>query len=94
MKIQSRRTPPPEEPVQQEPARLDVELGTEPRAHRRTTVTVERETLSVLLRRTISEPVTASAPRTKDEQTGLESADRNLSVASPPAQNELDGGKP
>jgi hypothetical protein len=57
MKDLPRRLPLAEETAHQEDITPEFEAGTEPRAFRRTTVTIERETLSVLTRRAIPEAV-------------------------------------
>jgi hypothetical protein len=53
MKIVPRRTLVAEEAAHQEDTTAEFEAGTEQRGHRRMTVTVERETLSVLMRRAV-----------------------------------------
>jgi len=82
-----------EHPAQQEDTTADFGAGTEPRAHRRTTVTVERETLSFL----VSRPVAASGAGPGTQPRGGEATpeplDRNV-PANSPAQNELCGDKP
>jgi hypothetical protein len=51
MKIEPRRLPQAQPTAQQDDTTTEFGAGTEPRIYRRTTVTVERETVSVLLRR-------------------------------------------
>jgi hypothetical protein len=65
MKIEPRRAPLAEVPALQDDSTAQFEARTEPTVYRRTTVTVERETLSVLVRRTVVAP--------EDELAGADS---------------------
>jgi hypothetical protein len=56
MKIEPRRAPLAEAAAHQDDSTPEFEAGTGPTVHRRTTVTVERETLSILMRRPIVAP--------------------------------------
>ena len=87
MKIEPQGTPSTAHPKDITP---EFEAGTEPRVHRRTTVTVERETISVLVRRSVVEPVTESG----GEQMASGSPDKNLPEAPPEMPNGLAGDKP
>jgi hypothetical protein len=62
MKIEPRRAPPTEEAAHQEDTTTKFEAEPKRTAHRRTTVTVERETLSFLIRRTVANPGDLSDP--------------------------------
>jgi len=55
MEIEPSRMPLAEQATQQEDTTREFEARTEAMAHRRTTVTVERETLSFIIRRPIVE---------------------------------------
>jgi hypothetical protein len=78
MKIEPRLASQAEQPAPQEDTTTEFPAGTEPMAHRRTTVTVERETLSYLIRR----PVGGAAEQPADGES------------APETPNELSGGKP
>ena len=78
MKIEPNREPLAEQAAQQEGITTEFEAGTEPRVLRRTTVTVERETISVLMRRAAAGPQNQPAPR----ESAAEPLDKNL-PASP-----------
>ncbi len=62
MKIEPRRAPPTEEAAHQDDTTGELEPGAGRTGHRRTTVTVERETLSFLVRRTVANPAEGSDP--------------------------------
>jgi hypothetical protein len=78
MKIIPRAAPLAEQTVRQEDTTAEFQAGTERRVHRRTTVTVDRETLLVLTHRSVVEDATethdqlllAAAPETPDEVSG------------------------
>lgn len=84
MKNPPRRAPLMEEPAHQEDITPKIGAGTEPRAYRRTTVTVERETLSVLARRTVAEPVAANGAHPGGSEIGPEPQDESPPGSSPP----------
>lgn len=90
MKIEPRRLPLAQEAEQQEDTTPEFETGTGSRAHRRITVTVERETVSILTRRQVI-PVAAQPA---GEEPAPEPSDETLPAATPAAQNEPSGGKP
>lgn len=77
MKKLPRRAPLKGEAAQQEDTTPKSDAGTEPRAHRRTTVTVERETLSVFLRPAVqnasAEPAAADTSERGSGEDALES---------------------
>jgi hypothetical protein len=77
MKIEPRRAPLAEAAAHQDDSTPEFEAGTVPAVHRRTTVTVERETLSILMRRTrvapADEPAGADAnPNSTEIEAGRE----------------------
>ena len=90
MKILPRRAQLAEDGTQQEDTTTEFEAGTERMAHRRTTVTVERETVSVLIQRPVAEPPAQSA----GEENAPEPPDKNLPEELPEMPNYLTGGKP
>jgi hypothetical protein len=83
MKIEPRKGPVAEEATHSEDTTTEFKAGPQRLGHRRTTVTVERETVSFLLRR----PVTPEANEP-------EPPDNNLPAAALEMLNELSGGKP
>lgn len=83
----------PEQAARQEEATSDLEAGTGPRAHRRTTVTVERETISFVVRRSAETPSVGSAAQPAGVEAALELPDKILPAALP-AWKETSGGKP
>jgi hypothetical protein len=75
MKIEPNRAPQVEPAAQQEDTTPELAAGMPPRAHRRTTVIVERETVTFLIRRPVVGPADqpaegASAPEMPDELSG------------------------
>ena len=74
MKIEPRRAPLAEEAAHQEDTTPEFLAGAERRAHRRTTVTVERETLSILMRRTVVPP--ADEPADADSSPNSNAIER------------------
>jgi hypothetical protein len=97
MKIEPRRASLAEEAAHQEDTTPEIFLGTEHRAHRRTTVTVERETLSILMRRPVAGPVAESAAQPAEGETVPETSEepgKNLPATPPALRNEFGGGKP
>jgi len=97
MKIVSRKEPVAEEAAQEEDTTAKF-AGAEARVHRRTTVTVERETLSILMRRPVVEPdgadAAANVGRPAGEESVPEPQDKELTAASPQMRDKLRGGKP
>jgi hypothetical protein len=96
MKIEPRRAPLAEEAAHQEDTTPEISPRTERRAYRRTTVTVERETLSILMRRPVAEPVAEPAAQPVEGEivpakTLSGERDQNLLAA---LRNELGEGKP
>jgi hypothetical protein len=59
MKIDPRRAPLAEAAAHQEDSTPEIEAGQGLMVHRRTTVTIERETISILVRRTVAEVAVA-----------------------------------
>jgi hypothetical protein len=97
MKIEPHRAPLAEAAAHQDDSTAEFEAGTVQTVHRRTTVTVERETLSILMRQPVAEPVAEPSAQPADAETVLEKpeiAGKNLPAALPALQNELSGGKP
>jgi len=90
MKIKLRRAPGGEQAAHQEDTTTEFETGSRRWAHRRTTVIVERETVSFLIRR----PAAANVAQTADAQGAWEPLGENLPAASPQRRNELSGGEP
>jgi len=74
-----------EEAAQQEDTTPEFQTGTGRRAHRRITVTVERETVSILMRRTAAGPDVANVAANVDQPAVAESApepsDKDLPAA-------------
>jgi hypothetical protein len=89
MKTEPRRLPLAKGAAQQEDTTPEFEIGTGSRAHRRITVTVERETVSFLVRRQAA-TVAAQAP---SEESAPEPSDKTLPAALPAVHKELRGGK-
>jgi hypothetical protein len=75
-----------------------IEAGTELRAHRRTTVTVERETLSVLTRRTVPEAATEPGAVPSTDLAGRQivpkPANENPPASTSASPNDLAASKP
>jgi hypothetical protein len=100
MKIEPRGRPQADEDAQQEDT--TAEFSPEPglRVHRRTTVTVERETVSFFVRRSVAEGAVPDAdPPAGANQSGRpedaqETPDKFSLAASPETPDEADGGKP
>ena len=90
MKIVSRKEPVAEEAAQEEDTTPEFETGTGIRVHRRITVTVERETVSIITRRQTA----AATARPASAEMAPEPSDKTLPAALPAAQKELGGGKP
>ncbi len=88
MRIEPLKLPLAKEPAQQEDTTPEFEAGTGSRAHRRITVTVERETVSILTRRQ------AAAAQPASETTVPEPSDKTLPAAASAPQNEPSGGNP
>jgi hypothetical protein len=78
MKSEPRPAPQAEPAAQDEDTTPELAAGMPPMAHRRTTVTVERETVTFLIRR----PVVSPADRPAEGES------------VPEMPNELSGGKP
>jgi hypothetical protein len=94
MKSEPRRAPPPEEVAHKEDTTMEFEPGAARAGHRRTTVTIERETLSFLIRRPAVETVTTPVARSPDRQTAAPAPpDENPPAPSPETQRELSEGK-
>jgi hypothetical protein len=93
MKILPRRPPPAKQAAQQEDTTTEFETGDGPMAHRRVTMTVERETLSFLMRRPVAAPDAGLGAQPQDVEATPEQPDKNV-PATPPARNELSRGKP
>ena len=77
-----RRAPLAEEAAHREHITPEFEAGTEPRVHRRTTVTVERETLSFLASRAVAEPVVTPPAHPAGEEIAPGPPDEKLPEAS------------
>jgi len=83
VKIEPRREPLEQVASHQQDTTQNIEKGAGRATHRRTTVTVERETVLFLVRRAVAE----AAVEKVDQPAGEESA-------SPEKRNQLSGGKP
>ena len=79
--------------AQHEDTTTEFEAGAELRAHRRTTVTVERETISIFVRQPVAGAAVADSAQLAKTGDLPEPPDRNL-PASPAARNALSGGNP
>ena len=94
MKILPRRASLAKQAAQQEDTTAEFEAGTELRAHRRTTVTVDRETVSFLVRRPAVEAALADAAQATSAEDAMEKPYRLLPAALPEQPDEASGGKP
>jgi myo-inositol catabolism protein IolC len=90
MKILSRAAPLAKQTVQQEDTTAEFQAGAEQRVHRRTTVTVDRETLLILTHRSVEE---AAAAQTGSAEVATETHDQLLLAAAPETSDEVSGGK-
>jgi quercetin dioxygenase-like cupin family protein len=88
MNIEPRRGTPAKQTAQQEDTTTEFEAGAETRVHRRIQVTVERETVSFLIRRVVIEPSAASA----EHSSAAESEQHERDLPATAKRNELDGG--
>ena len=88
--MKHRRAPLPAAAAHQDDSTANFKAGTEPTMHRRTTVTVERETLSILMRR----PVAGATREPQDGKTTPEPPGEMQSVTSPKLSDEASVGKP
>jgi hypothetical protein len=94
MKIEIRKAPPTEEPAHHEDTTPEFEAGVRRTAHRRTTVTVERETVSFLVRRSVAEVAVADNARQAGAQDAPKTPHKLLPAALPDPSDEASGGKP
>ena len=69
---------PTKEVAHQEDTTAEIDAGASHTAHRRTTVTVEREMLSVLVTRSIAETVETPATPAGNQKTALDKPEENL----------------
>jgi len=88
MKIEPRRSTPAKQTAQQEDTTTEFEAGAETRVHRRIQVTVERETVSFLIRQVVAEPSAAAA----EHSSAAESEQRDRDFPATAKCKELDGG--
>jgi hypothetical protein len=94
MKIVPGRRQQADEAAQEEDTTTELPAAPEQMAHRRTTVTVERETVSFLVRRPVVEaPIADAVPATSSEDA-MEKPYRLLPAALPEQPDEASGGKP
>jgi hypothetical protein len=94
MKIVPHRATLAEGAAQQEDTTANFSAGTEGSGRRRIVVTVERETLSIFMRRSqVEAAATEVAPLASSEST-TELADKDSPAASPKKQKKHSGGKP
>ncbi len=94
MKIKRHRAPLAASAAQQDDSTPDFKARTEPPVHRRTTVTVERETVSVLMMRTAEDRVSVSVFQPQGEEISQEAQTESLPEVSPEMLNDLTGDKP
>ena len=94
MKIVPRRSAEAIDAAQHEDTTTEFPAGPEQVVLRRTTVTVERETVSFFVRRPVVEREAVPAAQPAERDGAHQPQDRNLPAALPAMQNELDGGKP
>jgi hypothetical protein len=95
MKIEPRRAPLEEAAAHQDDSTPEFEARAGHTVHRRTTVTVERETLSILIRRPVAEPMANPADQLAEGEIVSTETLSGTPDKSPPAlRNELSGGKP
>jgi len=93
MKIKPRRAPVVEEASHPKDTTLEFEAGSRHRVHRQTTVTVERETVSFLIRRPVAGPETAPAAQLADGKRAPEMPEKTLQKTSPATRKELGENK-
>jgi Arc/MetJ family transcription regulator len=90
MKIEVRKAPPREEGAHQEDTTPEFEAGARRSTHRRTTVTVERETVSFLVRRAVAEAAVAGEAQRAGAEDAPKTPDERLPAATP---ETAQGGK-
>jgi hypothetical protein len=93
MRIVPRRATPPKQAAHQEHSTPEIETETGPIARRRMTITVDRETVSVRIRRPVAKPENSVA----QSATGArmpEPQGKRLPAASPELRNALSGNNP
>jgi hypothetical protein len=94
MKIVPRRAAQADDAAQQEDTTTEFPAGPEQMVHRRTTVTVERETVSFLMRRPVAEPVVTGADQPVSEVDAPKLFSPDLPAPSAETRNEVIEGKP
>jgi hypothetical protein len=94
MKIVPGRRQLADEVAQEEDTTTEFPTGPEQIVHRRTTVTVERETVSFLVRRPVVEALIADAVPATSSEDAMEKPYRLLPAALPEQPDEASGGKP
>lgn len=94
MKIEPRREPLEQVASHQQDTTQNIEKGAGRATHRRTTVTVERETVLFLVRRAVAEAAVEKVDQPAGEESAPRPPDKNLPSASPEKRNQLSGGKP
>jgi hypothetical protein len=87
MNIKVRKAPPTEEAAHQEDTTPEFEAGERRSTHRRTIVTVERETVSFLLRRSVAEVAVADVARQASADHAADKQDKRLPAARPDEAN-------
>jgi hypothetical protein len=93
MHIKPRRGAPTEQAAHKEDTTAEIEAGPQNQVLRRTTVTVERETVSVLMRRTATAPAVASAADPTALEGGADPPGKDQDAALLVTRNELSEGK-
>jgi Arc/MetJ family transcription regulator len=94
MKVRPRRGAPLGQAAHKEDTTAEIEAGAPNQVLRRTTVTVERETVSVLMRRTVTAPAVSFGEDPAALDGEVDAPRKHLQAASRATRNEPSEGKP